>query len=204
MSLFWSQNLMCWYLKLKHENLRFLSITFEYSGDSDLATWSSSVGCVFGAVTTSLCFWSSDGSANSIVYWSTDLFLLSFLCRDLWGGTEKQNGNKWIIQESVSARRERCRWMDGGWLKGVWGVWFKGSCPSSCALHTHLTLLSLSLLFLSRPQTQTDTPIAKPHATAEGISAKKRRLFSLRLVLSQPVSGCGGPAYLDNTCPVSP
>lgn len=41
---------------------------------------------------------------------------------------------------------------------------------------------SLSLFcFLSlRPQTQTDTPIAKTHATAEGISAKKRKLFSPR------------------------
>lgn len=64
--------------------------------------------------------------------------------------TRSQRGaeKEWVDNQRERIGPEREVEVDGGWIKGVWGV-FLGS-RSSCTLHTHLALLSPSLSTTSK------------------------------------------------------
>lgn len=105
-------------------------------------------------------------------------------------GAEKE----WVDNQRERIGPEREVEVDGGWIKGVWGV-LKDHDPPALCTPTSLFSLRLSL----QPQntdSHTDAPIAKTYATAEGTSAKQKKKAkgnSFACVFGRPVCGCSSP-----------
>ncbi len=122
----------------------------------------------------------------------------SFLSRNM---RLKRRQIKWIIWASVSALRERCRWMEGGLKESE-------ECELALTvvlLHSaHPPCSSLSVSLQPQPQTATPTlPSLKPTLAQRANQPKKGN--SLAHVLSSVglcvVPVCRSPTYLNDACP---
>lgn len=115
-----------------------------------------------------------------------------------WGVREEQGRSEWIIKESVSALRERWRWMEGGLKES------EESCRITILLHSaHPPRSSLSVsLYNLKTQTVTPTlPSPKPTLQQRARQPNEKKKQKETLSPASPVGLCVAAALLSNILP---